>query len=98
VRGGYGWKISEDGRALALLRPLDIGPCLQHSGVLSRIGTRPARRSAPPFGTFGRPFSFRASTVRSSCILGKQRPILVDFRPARASPVLRIRFKLGVLP
>jgi hypothetical protein len=44
------------------------------------------------------PSSFRASTVRSSCMLGKRHPILVDYRPAGASLVLGIRFKFGVLP
>jgi hypothetical protein len=55
--GGYGWKIGGDGRVLALLRPLEDGPCLQHSGVLSRIGTRPLRRSAAAFARIGRSYS-----------------------------------------
>ncbi len=38
---------------------LKAWPCLQHSGVLSRIGTRPAHRSAPTFATIGVGSSFR---------------------------------------
>jgi hypothetical protein len=56
VSCGNFWKVGAGGRALALLRPLDSGPCLQHSGVLSRIGTRPTHRSAAAFAILGRPY------------------------------------------